>query len=220
MAAKAAEAQGADSKLDNMLYFMAAEARSRCDTLRAQASADAKKLETRLRTAGILAANDAVKAEEGELRNAYFVSSSQQVSEARLAVLEARDREVKRLLGEVAEKAAARCSESEDRYLAFLVRMCEAGCDALGVKEVRIEVRPRDASAVGARLQEELQRKGIAAELASVLPDSCAGGVVVSTPDGKIRADCTVESRVRQAFEQNEPVISARLLPEISSLWN
>jgi V-type H+-transporting ATPase subunit E len=140
-----------------------------------------------------------------------------QINKARLQVLQARDQ----VLDEILEKArkhlrdASSTSASYQELLKVLVLQC---LFRLMDEKVSIACRQADVELVGKAITYATAEYGKQAGTRvnvtveeKYLHADCAGGVIVSSLNGKIKCDNTLETRLEYAFEVMLPVLRVRL---------
>ncbi len=140
-----------------------------------------------------------------------------QVSEARHRVKLREQEEKNKILTDVLDEAKKRASQlagDENLYVTYLTRLIVSGIGELDLESVTVHMNSNDLKRFGSgKLLQEMSkqlRRPAKVELGRE-PIDTAGGVVISSSDGKIRIDNTFEQRF-EALESNLLIEAADLL--------
>ncbi|KAA8495894.1 V-type proton ATPase subunit E1 [Porphyridium purpureum] len=146
------------------------------------------------------------------------IQNSTELNAARLKVLKEMDAELQALLGRALEELVT-ISKDKEKYSRFLHDATLQGLIALADERVVLKVRLEDApllKAVLPQIEKEYTSKtgkkvALSIDGSTFLDEKSAGGVVLSSNEGRIVLDNTFASRLNIAYEQNLPVIRTML---------
>jgi vacuolar-type H+-ATPase subunit E/Vma4 len=139
-----------------------------------------------------------------------------QVSEARHRVKLREQEEKNRILSDVLDqtkKRASQFADDEERYVPYLTKLIVSGIDELDLDNATLHLNARDLKRFDRKLLQEVHkqlRRPVKVEMAPE-PINCASGVVISSSDGKVRIDNTVEQRF-EALESELLIEAGKLL--------
>jgi len=151
---------------------------------------------------------------EAVVRNAHADADAikrRQISEARhrtkLREQQEKDKIVEEILDQV-RKRTSQLAADEARYTPMLTHLIESGIQELGEKTVMIHVNKADLERMSSLTQKVGKSLGSVRVEWSKEPIQAMGGAIVSSVDGRIRIDNTLD----QKFEALEPklLIEAR----------
>jgi len=148
------------------------------------------------------------------------IASEKALAEATIAAevtrsqLHARHTLVERLLGDTLRNLAG--SARDEAYLAVLTRLVRESVGQLGGKEAAVRCSARDREFLAAegrfdRIAADVRNAGGAALSLSEKTVETAGGVVVSTPDGRVSYYNTFEEIVYRSQTKLRAIISKEL---------
>lgn len=151
------------------------------------------------------------------------VDYSKQLNESRIRVLQAQEVAVRSILDEAQERLVALTTKDQTRYKRLLKDLLIEAAQKLGEKDVKVRCRKEDVAIVKEVIS---QATGAAALSGSVtldetifLPpapsastkseefDTCAGGLVVTSADGRIVCSNTLNDRLNIAYSTNLPAL-------------
>eukprot|EP01116_Phalansterium_solitarium_P006894 TRINITY_DN19312_c0_g1_i1.p1 TRINITY_DN19312_c0_g1~~TRINITY_DN19312_c0_g1_i1.p1 ORF type:complete len:274 (+),score=66.26 TRINITY_DN19312_c0_g1_i1:111-824(+) len=210
-------------QLDNMVKFIYREAEEKAAEIKAKATEEADIEKAKIVQERKLKIMQEFETKEKQIEVKKRIAYSNALNNSRLKILKAREEGIQKLL----EEAHARLfSVSKDpNYKQILQDLLLQALTKLEESKVNVIARKQDVSlvqqALPAAVEEYKRRSGRAVEAVidsnMFLPpgvdaggkqnESCSGGVIVSTIDGKIICSNTLDARLAIAFEQ--------LLPEI-----
>ncbi|PRP88321.1 vacuolar H+-ATPase E subunit [Planoprotostelium fungivorum] len=152
------------------------------------------------------------------------IDASNELNQSRLRILKAKEEGVQRILS-VAHKKLGELSKDQNAYKKILKDLLVQALLRLAEETVNVVARKQDLALVESLLTEaakEYQSKtnkpvnavlsktyflAPGPEQATKEGEFCTGGVVVSSGDGKIICNNTLDARLSMAFEQNLPAI-------------
>jgi len=155
------------------------------------------------------------------------IAYSNELNQSRLRLLKAREEGVQRLLGE-AHHLLAEIPKDSNNYQSLLQQLIVQGLLKLAEPKVQVICRKQDKQllekVLKLAIEEYTKISGKTCEVHldndTFLPagadkggegEACSGGVVLSTPDGRIICSNTLDARLSMAFEQNLPAIRTKL---------
>lgn len=220
------DSEASRKQLENIRSFILLEAREKADEIRMKAKGDADKERQEL----VLSAKNKIAADydrkEKQLAMDQRIQASMQERKQRARLLEKRDAYMSELGKEAAVKMTAVASSNAKAYHNLLQGLIKQGLTRLaGDNKVDVRCRPQDADVVrtlapaaAASLVAELKAAGEERAITvTVTPDaalaSSAGGVIVSSLDGRIKCNNTLEERLKLAMADLQPVIRDLLFP-------
>lgn len=201
-------------QIQQMVSFIRQEANDKANEIRVKAEED---FNIRKLTA-VETAREKIRAEYQKKVKQIDVnrkiSKSTDQNAARLEVLKARES----VLQETYDQAAVDLAEATNdsaAYTEILKNLILQGLLVLSDNEVVVRCRSADIEIIDSVVpaaQEEYVGKSsspvtVKVDRDSFLPDSCSGGVVLSSKGGNIVVENTFESRLEIAYQQNLPSI-------------
>lgn len=164
---------------------------------------------------------------EGATEVKRKVEFSKQLNESRLKVLQAQDDAVRAIKGDAQARLGALAADPTT-YSALMLTLLIEGLHKLGEPQAKVRCRASDIGLVrdlipqaGAAFQARYGRPapGVALDDAHPLPegaaagaageeyDTCAGGLVVTSADGRIVCSNTLDHRLAIAYAGNLPAV-------------
>lgn len=149
------------------------------------------------------------------------VDYSKQLNESRIRVLQAQEVAVRSILDEAQDRLVALTTKDRARYKTLLKNLLIEAAQKLGERDVKVRCRKEDVSLVKEVISEtsaELSGS-LTLDESTFLPpapsastkseefDTCAGGVVVTSADGRIVCSNTLDDRLRIAYSSNLPAL-------------
>jgi V-type H+-transporting ATPase subunit E len=159
-----------------------------------------------------------------QLHASRRIALASELNAARLRVLKAREKVMRELYEQALEQLVAYGSESGTAYEHLLERLIEQGLGLMQTeRRIRLILRPRDRALVQSMLPRLQDRHSQALETGTFrnadsssatkpsvslaedehLDDTAAGGVLLTSADGRVRCDNTLERRLEIAYQQN-----------------
>jgi len=149
------------------------------------------------------------------------VDYSKQLNESRIRVLQAQDMAVRSILDEAQDRLVALTTKDRARYKTLLKNLLIEAAQKLGERDVKVRCRKEDVNLVKEVISEtsaELSGSLTLDESIFLPPapsastkseefDTCAGGVVVTSADGRIVCSNTLDDRLRIAYSSNLPAL-------------
>ncbi|KAL6077606.1 V-type proton ATPase subunit E [Balamuthia mandrillaris] len=211
-------------QLSNMESFILKEAQEKKEEIEAKAEEEFTIEKTRLVQAEKLKIRKEYERKEKQVVVQQKITYSNQLNQARLRVLSARDDVIKALQAK-AQQALVELGRPGEKYKQLLQKLILQALLRLMEPQVSLRCRKEDEDMVkgvmGAAVQEYKQKTGKTCELSidtkHYLPPApqpgkenkhfCCGGVVLSSKGGKIMCDNTLDQRLMLAFEAKIPEI-------------
>lgn len=214
-------------QLDHMVKFIYREAEEKAAEIRAKATEEADIEKAKIVQERKLKIMQEFETKEKQIDVKKRIAYSNALNNSRLKILKAREEGVQKLL----EESHSRLSQisRDPSYKQLLQDLLLQALVKLEEPKVSVVVRKQDLALVQqvlpAAIDEYRRRTGRPAEATIdnnvFLPpgtdaggkphESCSGGIIVSTPDGKIIASNTLDARLSMAFEQMLPDIRLSL---------
>ncbi len=200
------------SSLEKLVEEIIADGRAKAEEIRKRGK---NEVEERLSTEKSAATREAeviVRSAVAEAEAAKNRLVSQATQKARLAYLAERNRILHELFGELRKKLK-QFAQNDVAYRRFLMDSIARGAGALPVERVRVIVSENDLKRfTRTKLLEEALQKAETAKHADFSEESVTmiGGAVVTSEDGKVRADCTIDARLE--------LMQPQILAEISKV--
>jgi V-type H+-transporting ATPase subunit E len=149
------------------------------------------------------------------------VDYSKQLNESRIRVLQAQEVAVRGILDEAQDRLVALTTKDRARYKTLLKNLLIEAAQKLGERDVKVRCRKEDVNLVKEVISEtsaELSGSLTLDESIFLPPapsastkseefDTCAGGVVVTSADGRIVCSNTLDDRLRIAYSSNLPAL-------------
>jgi V/A-type H+-transporting ATPase subunit E len=200
------------SNLEKLAEEIIADGRAKAEEIRKRGQHETEERISRERTAAAREAEGIVRSAVAEAEAAKNRLVSQATQKARVAYLAERNRILHELFGELREELE-QFAENDVAYRGFLTDSVARGASALPAETVKVLVSERDLKRYRhTRLLEEALQKTRTVKQASFSdePVSKMGGAVVTSEDGKVRADCTIDARLE--------LMQPQILAEISKV--
>jgi len=205
-------------QLRHMMAFIEQEANEKAEEIDAKAEEEFNIEKGRLVQQQRTKIMEYYEKKEKQVELQRKIQSSNMLNQARLRILKAQEDHVKNVLDE-ARARLVHISNDQSKYMGILQGLISQGLFQLLEKEVLLKCRQKDIqlveSALPASLSELKRVSGIDTKVhidkENSLPPDVAGGVEVSTRDGKIKVVSTLESRLELLCQQMIPDIRAIL---------
>jgi len=210
--------------LDNMQAFILKEAREKKQEILDKAEEEFTMEKARLVQAEKLKIRKEYERKEKKLETDKKIAYSNQLNQARLRVLKARE-EIVQNLKDVAQDRLAELGKPSKEYDTLLQQLILQGLLKLNETEVSLRCRKEDEQAVKqvlpAAIEEFKEKAGgkkaqVKIDTVHYLPPapthgsstlSCCGGIVLSANEGRIMCDNTLDQRLALSFDANIPKI-------------
>ncbi|KAL5475600.1 hypothetical protein EMCRGX_G025432 [Ephydatia muelleri] len=212
-----------DRQIQQMKKFIEQEAKEKADEIAIKAEEEFNIEKGRLVQSEKLKISTYYERKEKQVELQRKIQRSNLLNQARLAVLKARDDNIKKILEE-ARKSLGEVTGDTPKYETLLESLITQCLYQLLETDVLVRCRQRDV-----KLVEKVFPKTVTGFKAATgkdvtltidtdyLPAECAGGVELTTRDGKIRVTNTLESRLELISSQLVPVIRTLLFGENES---
>lgn len=200
------------SNLENLVAEIISESKTKAEEIRRAAAGQIEESIARARAEAVREADQINRDGLIESDAARNRRVSQEKQKARLAYLGEKNKVLSEIVGEVQKRLAEFCRD-ESSYRPFLLRAIAQGIEAVPSETLNVLLSERDLRRFkGTKLLEDAvaMTKRTKKVTFSDEPIETVGGAVVTSQDGKIRVDCTLEARL----ELKKP----QLLPEISKI--
>jgi len=197
------------SNLEKLVDEIIADGRAKAEEILKRGQNETEERVSREKAAAVREAEGIVRSAlaEAEAEKSRLVSQATQ--KARLTYLAERNRILHELFGEL-RKELEQFAENDVAYRTFLMDSIARGAGALAIETVKVLVSETDLKRYEhTKLLDEALRKTRAVKQAGFGDDPVTkiGGAVVTSEDGKIRADCTIDARL----ELMQPQILAEI---------
>lgn len=217
--------QEASNQVQQMVNFIMQEAKQSAEEVTAKATEDfnIEKLKMVQGMKDKLRSEMAVASKKVE--TAAAIQKSTMVNKARLRKIEARQGCFDKLSGEVCDKLRE-VAKAESKYKQIVIDLIVQGSLKLMEDEVVVKCRAADANIVRGVLEQASQAftKTVAKATnvqtrlrlslhKDVLPPTCLGGVVLSSANGAISVDNTLDTRLKLCMDNDKPAIRKMLFP-------
>jgi len=186
------------SNLEKLVEEIIADGRAKAEEIRKRGQNETEERISREKTAAAREAEGIVRSAVADAEAAKNRIVSQATQKARVTYLAERNRILHELFREL-RKELEGFAENDAAYRTFLVESIARGVSALPVETVKVLVSERDLKRYKhTELLEEALQKTRTVKRASFSdePVTKIGGAVVTSEDGKIRADCTIDARL------------------------
>jgi V-type H+-transporting ATPase subunit E len=211
-------------QIENMKAFIMKEAQEKRDEILAKADEEFSMEKARLLQAERMKITKDYERKEKQLETNKKIAYSNQLNQARLKVLKARE-DIVVHLKERAQDRLAELGKPGQEYETLLQQLILQALIKLDETKVSLRCRKDDESSVKSVLsaaveafKQKSHKKDVKVTIDTVnyLPAgpgksnslvSCCGGVVLSAHDGKIVCDNTLDQRLALAFDANIPKI-------------
>ncbi|KAL3147417.1 hypothetical protein ABBQ38_014481 [Trebouxia sp. C0009 RCD-2024] len=213
-----------ERQIDQMVKFIKQEADEKANEIAVSAEEEFNIEKLQLLEAEKAKIRKDYERREGQIDVKKKIEYSKQLNESRLKVLQARENAVHELINE-AQQGLTSFSKDQQKYKGLLADLLVQAFAKLSEPSVIVKVRDADQGLAKDALEDARSKfkgafgkDGPDAKLdtKSFLPaassgkegeDSCCGGVVVSSADGKIVCANTLDERLKIAYAQNLPMI-------------
>lgn len=188
--------------LEQIIAALEQEAAAQVEAMRAEAASE----EVRLRQESEAACADIRTRALEAIQPRLLAEQSRRLNQARLEAQRDRLNVQHALVAEVFEAARSELAHARARpdYAELLAALADEAIAALGSPLV-LEVDARDAGLVASIAS----GRPVQVEVAPVL--ECCGGLAGRSPDGRVRVDNTLETRLAQAQERYRSAVAALL---------
>ena len=192
------------SNIDKILEDIAKEGRTKADQIRKQGMSEIQEALERAKADAGKEAEQITRSAKTEADAARNKLVSQEMQKARLAYLTEKNKVVSEILAEVRLRLMD-FSRNETSYREFLLRTIGAAVEAIASEKVKIMLSRDDLNRFkGAKRLEQTFANACHNKKATFSEDTIdtIGGAVVMSEDGRIRVDCTFESKLKLLEEQ------------------
>jgi len=200
------------SSLEKLVEDIIRESKTKAEELKKQALGQFEETLAKERADAVREADLIIRSAKSQADAERNRRISQAKQQARLLYLAEKNKVVRDVLNDLRSKLV-RFAQDDPSYSQFLLKSIARGLEAMPSGAVRIALSERDCTRFkGTKMFEEAlaatrtPRKAVLSDK----PIARTGGATVTSEDGKIRADCTLEARL----ELMEP----QLLAEISKI--
>jgi len=217
-------------QLDNMVKFIFREADEKASEIASKAAEECSIEKQRLVQEEKLKIAKVYETKEKQIEVKKKIMYSNALNQSRLSVLKAREEGIQKLLSE-SHRRLAELTKNSESYRVLLQKLIVQGLLRLGETDVHVVGRAEDKTLIEAAIQGAAQeyrnktQKDVRLTLEKTThlppgpelakgPDFCSGGIILSTPDGKIICSNTLDARLSMAFEQQLPRIRTILFGE------
>lgn len=200
------------SNLEKLVNDIISESKTKAEQIRKEAVSQSEESIARARADAVREADQIIRDGVTESDAAKNRRVSQEKQKARLAYLGEKNRVLREIVEEVQKRLVEFCRD-ESSYRPFLLRAIAQGIEALPSETLNVLLSERDLRRFkGTRLLEDAlaTTKRTKKVTFSDEPIETVGGAVVTSQDGKIRVDCTLEAKLE--------LMKRQLLPEISKI--
>jgi len=217
-------------QLDHMVKFIYREAEEKATEIASKAQEECSIEKQRLVQDEKLKVAKVYETKRKQIEVKKKIMYSNALNQSRLTVLKAREEGIQKILTD-AHRRLADLTKNPEAYRGLLQKLIVQGLLRLGEADVHIVARAEDKTLVEAAINGAVQeyktksQKDVRVTLEKNThlppgpefakgPDFCSGGVILSTPDGKIICSNTLDARLSMAFEQQLPKIRTILFGE------
>jgi len=211
-------------QLDHMVKFIYREADEKASEIEAKGKEEASIEKARIVMEEKLKIMKDFERKEKQIETKIKIAYSNELNQSRLQILKARDEGIQKLKNE-AHRRLAQVSKDVVGYKKLLHDLIVQGLIKLEEPKVSVVCRAQDKSLVqdvvsGAAAEYKVKTgKSVEVDIDNVrfLPpgpeesgnpeDSCSGGVLLSSNQGKIICSNTLDDRLQMSFEQQLPQI-------------
>ncbi|CAL8085131.1 unnamed protein product [Calicophoron daubneyi] len=198
-------------QINHMMAFIDQEAKEKVEEIDQKAEEEFQIEKSRLVQNQRLKIMEWFSKKEKQIELAKKIQDSNLKNQSRLRVLQSRENHINMLLDE-ARGRLAKLSTDGQRYQGCLVGLITQGLFQLLEPEAVVKCRRSDVDLVKSLLPHCLatyrEQTGTDCKVNianAYLPESCAGGIELSSLDGRIKVVNTLESRLEQISEQLMP---------------
>lgn len=213
-----------ERQIDQMVRFIKQEADEKANEIAVSAEEEFNIEKLQLLEAEKAKIRKDYERREGQIDVKKKIEYSKQLNESRLKVLQARENAVHDLIND-AQQGLSGFSKDQQKYKTLLTDLLVQAYGKLSEPAVLVKVREADQGvakdaieAARSKFKDAFGKDGPDATLdtKAFLPaagtekegeNSCCGGVVVSSADGKIVCSNTIDERLKIAYAQNLPMI-------------
>lgn len=215
-----------ERQIDQMVKFIKQEAEEKANEISVSAEEEFNIEKLQLLEAEKAKIRKDYERREGQIDVKKKIEYSKQLNESRLKVLQARENAVHELIHD-AQQSLAGIAKDTAKYKTLLTDLLLQAYAKLSEPTVLVKVREADQSlakeaieAAKSKFKDAFGKDAPSASLdtKNFLPpagdgkegeeeNSCCGGVVVASGDGKIVCSNTIDERLRIAYAQNLPMI-------------
>jgi len=213
-------------QLDHMVKFIYREADDKAKEIQQKAQEEFSIEKARIVTEAKLKIMKDFERKEKQIETKKKIAYSNELNNARLRLLKARDEGVQKILSD-AQAALATLTSDPAKHKQLLQNLIVQGLVKLDESEVKVVARPEDAALVAEVLPKAVAEytkktnKQVRADLEKTMQlppgpgkkvgEFCSGGVVLSAHEGKIVLSNTLDARLLMAYEQQLPLIRTTL---------
>jgi len=200
------------SNLNRLVEDIVGESRAKAEELRKKALSEIEEILAREKAESVREAEHIVRAAKAEAEAEKNRRISQAKQQARLVYLAEKNKVVQGVLKDL-QSMLSQFTRDDSSYRPFLLGAIARGVRSIPSETVRITVSERDLKTLkGTKLLEDALATAQTAKKAvlSDEPIRGIGGAVITSEDGKIKADCTIETRLQ--------MMEPQLLAEISRI--
>lgn len=154
------------------------------------------------------------------------IANATENNKCKLQVLQSASAEVEKTFADAFE-AMKKIPADSGAYAALLESLIKEGVKMLGLKEVKVRCRAADKGAVMAAISSVGQSVGASVSMDDEaitnddscvnVPKECIGGVIIVSPDGKIKCSQTLNSRLQVAYDTALPCVKPVLFNQLGS---
>lgn len=224
--------QEAIRQIEQMCRFIAQEAKEKVEEIEMKTEQDHDKEEQTLLVEGRVNLKAEFEKKNKELKVRKRIIRAKAAADQLTAKMKSREELLNELIKEVTTKLCA-ISEDSAAYEGYIVKLIVQAAIKLQETNVTIACREKDKAIVEAALPKaQAEFASFMKENAANVPAltltlspnhlpppppqvglSCAGGIVASARNGRIKCDNTFDRRMEQAFEALKPVVRHNLFP-------
>jgi len=216
------------SQLQQMQNFILQEAEDKAQEIKAKAQEEFSIEKARIVMAEKMKIMKEYERREKQIEVQKKIAASNELNQARLKVLRARDDSIQRLLVEAQKRLGVIGASGSAQYQALLKDLIVQGLIRLNEPAVQVVGRKSDLELIKAVLEQAKQeyislggrQVALSIDDRNFLPPGpsdaykgpiCSGGVILSALDGKIICKNTLDARLGLAFEQRLPEVRIKL---------
>ena len=200
------------SNLEKLVDDIISESKTKAEGIRKEAVSQIEESIARARADAVREADQIIRDGMAESDAAKNRRVSQEKQKARLAYLGEKNRVLRDIMEEVQKRLTEFCRD-ESSYCPFLLKAIARGIEAVPSESAKVALSERDLPRFKrTKLLEDALATTQTSKKATFSdePIETVGGAVVTSQDGKIRVDCTLEARLE--------LMKPQLLPEISKI--
>lgn len=200
------------SSLEKLVEDIIRESKTKAEELKKQALGQVEETLAKERADAVREADVIIRSAKSEADAERNRRVSQAKQQARLVYLAEKNKVVRGVLKDL-RSALDQFARDDPSYRPFLLKSIAMGVEAMPSETVKISLSERDLKRFkGTKLLEEALATTRTPKKAVLSDEPIAGtgGAIVTSEDGKIRADCTIEARLE--------LMAPQLLAEISRI--